>query len=194
MTDPLSQENDFQLTESCKAFLNSIAGERVIFSTDLRTIDEMNILIEELTDKVRSLQQIEENPPYKDKYENLLNEFRKVVKERDRLKSLELSKQQTEYELNQLKVKYQSVLKEKTNIKSELEDIKISSNQKHVLEDYYQSVKHVLASKGIDTRRQKLLFVIELQSDKGGVVRQRVGRQSATKWVNGSIEVIKPFK
>lgn len=134
-----------------------------------------------LQDEVASLK---ENLPFKDKYENLQREFRKVASERDSLRAQELEMTRIRKEYDRLKSLYQSTKSQLATLQSQVEDIKSSTNAFSALESLYQTFKQHCDRSGVDIRRIPCKVYLQFQLQDTLQRGTNIGfvRTSATNW------------
>lgn len=169
--------------EASKALLEVVLGtdltdqlaQEMLSYSDL--LEQNNIL----QDEVASLK---ENLPFRDKYENLQKEFRKVASERDSLRAQELETTRIRKEYTRLKSQYQSTKGQLATLERQVEDLRSSTNAFSALESLYQTFKKQCDSSGVDIRRIpcKVNMQFQLQDSTGRGANYGFVRTSATNW------------
>lgn len=171
------------LSESAKAFANTILGE---YQTDLLRDDILAYpqLLEENKQLKAEAASLKENLPFRDKYENLQKEFRKVTAERDSLSSqaLEFTRMSSDYE--KMKRAYREMKGNLAAVQSQLDSIKHPMTDQDLLEALYQSFKRMCDGYGVDIRRipANLYLQLQLQDSKGTAISLAFNRKSKDKW------------
>lgn len=183
MNDTTTLDTFSPFEEASKALLevmlgtdltNQLAQEMLSYSDLL----EQNTILQE---EVASLK---ENLPFKDKYENLQQEFRKVASERDSLRAQELEMTRIRKEYDRLKSAYQSTKGQLATLQSQIEDIKSSTNAYSSLESLYQAFKEHCDRSGVNIRRIpcKVNLQFQLQDSTRRGANYGYIRTSATNW------------
>jgi chromosome segregation ATPase len=181
--EPIPQNSWDALSESAKAFANLILGEDQtnLLRDNLASYSQLEIENKQLKVEVASLK---ETLPFKDKYENLQKEFRKVAAERDSLSSqaLEFNHMSKDYE--RLKNAYQKTKGQLAALQDQLESSKTSINQFTALETLYQGFKNYCDECGVDIRRIPTNVFLQFQLQDGSNRTMNLGfnRVSKDKW------------
>lgn len=182
MTSPPPEPLDY-FSESSKALLEVVMEKE---QTDLfrGEMKDCFTLLEENNRLQAEVASLKENLPFKDKYENLQREFRKVAAERDSLRAQELNNSHRQHEYDKLKVEYQSLKGKLATYEMQEERQKASLNAFSNLEPLYQVFKADLFSRGIDIRRipttVNLQFILQNDMHRGSIYQ--FNRTSADKW------------
>jgi DNA repair exonuclease SbcCD ATPase subunit len=181
--EPIPQSSWDALSESAKAFANLILGEDQtnLLRDNLASYSQLETENKQLKVEVASLR---ETLPFKDKYENLQKEFRKVAAERDSLSSQALQFNHMSKDYERLKDAYQKTKGQLATLQDQLRSSKISINQFTVLETLYQSFKNYCSGRGVDIRRipTNLFLQFQLQDGSNRALNLRFKRVSKDKW------------
>jgi len=181
--EPIQQNSWDALSESAKAFANLILGEDQtnLLQDNLASYPQLLTENQQLKVEVASLK---ETLPFKDKYENLQKEFRKVAAERDSLSSqvLQLNHKSSDYE--RLKSAYQETKGQLAALQDQLRTFKSSINQLTALETLYQGFKAYCDRLGVDIRRipTNLFLQFQLQDNSNRTMNLAFNRTSKDKW------------
>lgn len=173
------------LSESAKAFTNLILGE-----SQTNLLQENLSSYPQLLDENRRLKvevaSLQETLPFKDKYENLQKEFRKVAAERDSLSSQALQFNHMSKDYDRLKDAYQMTKGQLAALQDQLNTTKSSINQSTALETLYQGFKGYCENYGIDIRRipTNLYLQFQLQDGSNRSMNIAFNRVSKDKWTN----------
>jgi DNA repair exonuclease SbcCD ATPase subunit len=185
--DPTNMSPWDALSESAKAFANLILGE-----------DQTNLLRDNCSSYPQLLEEnrllkvevasLKETLPFKDKYENLQKEFRKVAAERDSLSSQVLQLNHTQAEYERLKSAYQKTKGQLAAIQDQSNTLKSSIDQYTALEVLYQAFKITCERCGLDIRRIPILVFLQFQLQDGSnrTMNFAFHRQAKNKWSNVS--------
>lgn len=171
------------LSESAKAFANLILGEGQtdLLRDNLTSYPQLLAENKQLKVEVASLK---ETLPFKDKYENLQTEFRKVAAERDSLSSqvLKLNHMSSDYE--RLRSAYQKTKGQLAAIQDQLKTDKSSINPYSALETLYQGFKESCSRIGVDIRRvpTDVFLQFQLQDGTNRTMNLKFNRVSRDKW------------
>lgn len=180
---PVQQSSWDALSESARAFANLILGEDQtnLLQDSLASYSQLLSENQQLKVEVASLK---ETLPFKDKYENLQKEFRKVAAERDSLSSqaLQLNHKSKDYE--RLKSAYQKTKGQLAALQDQLETSRSSINQYTALETLYQGFKAYCERHGVDIRRipTNLFLQFQLQDNSNRTMNLMFNRVSKDKW------------
>jgi chromosome segregation ATPase len=181
--EPNPQNGWDALTESAKALANLLLGE-----------DQTNLLREHVSSYPQLLAEnkqlkaevasLKETLPFKDKYENLQKQFRKVAAERDSLSSqvLQLNHKSKDYE--RLKSAYQETKGKLAALENQMEEYKSSIGEYSALEILYQAFKRYCNRFGVKTSQipTNVFLQFQLQNEKALTLNQAFNRQSRIKW------------
>lgn len=181
--DPVLQDTWDALTESAKAFAELILGES---QTDLLrdNLTSYPQLISENTQLKAEVASLKETLPFKDKYENLQKEFRKVAAERDSLSSQVLQLNHTSNEYERLKSAYQETKGQLAALQNQLKTNKSSIDKFTALETLYQAFKASCERFGHDIRRIPTNVYLQFQLQDGSNRTMNLGfnRVSRDRW------------
>lgn len=181
--EPVQQSNWDALSESAKAFANLILGDDQtnLLRDNLASYSQLLSENEQLKVEVASLK---ETLPFKDKYENLQKEFRKVAAERDSLSSQALRSNHMSKDYDRLKSAYQETKGQLAALQDQLKTSKSSINQFTALETLYQGFKACCERYGVDIRRVpvNLFLQFQLQDSSNRTMNLRFNRVSKDKW------------
>jgi DNA repair exonuclease SbcCD ATPase subunit len=181
--EPVPQNSWDAMSESAKAFANLIlgAGQTDLLRDNLASYSELQAQKELLKVEVATLQ---EYLPFKDKYENLQKEFRKVAAERDSLSSQALQTNHMSKDYDRLKDAYQKTKGQLAALQDQLESSKTSINQFTALETLYQGFKEYCSGAGVDIRRIPTNLFLQFQLQDGSKRTMNLGfnRVSKDKW------------
>lgn len=185
--EPNPQDMWDALSESAKAFAEMIMGsdQTDLLHNNLSSYSQLLAENNQLKSEVASLQ---ETLPFKDKYENLQKEFRKVAAERDSLSSQVLRYGHLSADYDRLKSAYQETKGQLATMQEKLEASKSSITQWTALETLYQGFKAYCDKHGVDIRRVPIdLFLqFRLQDGKGTTMNLSFNRVSKDKWTRTS--------
>lgn len=187
MEDTTTLNSFSPFEEASKALLEVMLGTDL---TDQLAHEMLSYsdLLEQNTILQEEVASLKENLPFKDKYENLQQEFRKIASERDSLRAQELEMTRIRKDYDRLKSAYQSTKGQLATLQSQIEDVKSSTNAYSSLESLYQAFKEHCDRSGVDIRRIpcKVNLQFQLQdSTKRGANYQYI-RTSATGWKKDS--------
>lgn len=182
MDTPISDQI-LRLTESAKAFINAIEGDNVIFTSELKTIEEYESTIQTLNQEVKL--HLEELKKASSQYQNLRKEFQKVCEERDRLVASQVDNTRAKAEIKQLQSRLQAKDQEIHNLSEEISK-RDPRDPFKIVEDLYQAYRTVFSRYGFDTSRKETQIDIRV-SCKGAVVAQTFVRHSATNYNRSNI-------
>lgn len=181
--EPIQQSNWDALSESAKAFANLILGEDQtnLLRDNLSSYSQLEAENKQLKVEVASLK---ETLPFKDKYENLQREFRKVAAERDSLSSQALKFNHMSADYDRLKSAYQKTKGQLAATQSQLEAKKSSINEFTALETLYQGFKAACSRSGADIRRipVDLFLQFTLKDGTNRSLNYTFNRVSQDKW------------
>jgi predicted RNase H-like nuclease (RuvC/YqgF family) len=181
--EPIPQNSWDAMSESAKAFANLIlgAGQTDLLRDNLASYSELQAQKELLEVEVATLQ---EYLPFKDKYENLQKEFRKVAAERDSLSSQALKFNHMSKDYDRLKDAYQKTKGQLAALQDQLEAKSSSINQFTALETLYQGFKAKCDGVGVDIRRipVQVFLQFQLQDGTNRTMNISFSRVSADKW------------
>lgn len=181
--EPTNMSSWDVLSESAKTFANLILGEN---QTDLLqdSLASYSQLISENKQLKVEVASLKETLPFKDKYENLQKEFRKVAAERDSLSSQALQSNHILKDYERLKDAYQTTKGQLAALQDQLETSKSSINQFTALEILYQGFKAYCDGNGVDIRRipVDLFLQFQLQDGTNRTINLRFNRVSKDKW------------
>jgi DNA repair exonuclease SbcCD ATPase subunit len=181
--EPIPQSSWDALSESAKAFANLILGENQtnLLRDNLASYSQLEAENKRLKVEVASLK---ETLPFKDKYENLQKEFRKVAAERDSLSSQALQFNHMSKDYDRLKDAYQKTKGQLAALQDQLESSKTSINQFTALETLYQGFKDYCSRNGVDIRRipTNLFLQFHLQDGSNRTMNLGFNRVSKDKW------------
>jgi chromosome segregation ATPase len=171
------------LSESAKAFANLILGEGQtnLLRDNLTSYPQLEAENKQLKVEVASLR---ETLPFKDKYENLRKEFRKVAAERDSLSSQVLKFNHMSADYDRLKSAYQKTKGQLAALQDQLNAEKSSINQYTALETLYQGFKASCSRSGVDIRRipTDVFLQFVLQDGTNRTANLGFNRISKDKW------------
>jgi chromosome segregation ATPase len=181
--EPVPQSSWDALSEAAKAFANLILGEHQtdILRDDLSSYSQLLYENKQLKAEAASLL---ETLPFKDKYENLQKEFRKVAAERDSLSSQALRFNHMSKDYDRLKDAYQKTKGQLAALQDQLEAKTSSINQFTALETLYQGFKAKCDGVGVDIRRipVQVFLQFQLQDGTNRTMNISFNRVSADKW------------
>lgn len=181
--EPIHQNKWDALSESAKAFANLILGDN---QTDLlrENLASYSQLLSENKQLKVEVASLEETLPFKDKYENLQKEFRKVAAERDSLSSQALQFNHMSKDYERLKSAYQETKGHLAALQNQLRTSKSTINQFTALETLYQGFKAYCDRCGIDIRRIpiNLFLQFRLQDGSNRTMNIAFNRVSKDKW------------
>jgi len=181
--DPTQSSWD-ALSESAKALANLILGEN---QTDLLrdNLSSYPQLVNENSQLKVEVASLKETLPFKDKYENLQKEFRKVAAERDSLSSQALQFNHMSKDYDRLKDAYQKTKGQLAALQDELKTNKSSINQFTALETLYQGFKAYCDGCGVDIRRipTNVFLQFQLQDGSNRMMNLGFNRVSRDKWI-----------
>lgn len=181
--EPVQQSNWDALSESAKAFANLILGES---QTDLlrENLASYSQLVSENKRLKVEVASLKETLPFKDKYENLQKEFRKVAAERDSLSSQALQFNHMSKDYERLKSAYQETKGHLAALRDQLKASKSSINQFTALETLYQGFKASCKGYGIEIRRIPINLFLQFQLQDGSKRTMNIAfnRVSRDKW------------
>lgn len=181
--DSKSPEKWDALTESAKAFANVILGED---QTDLLrdSLLSYSQLQEENNQLKVEVASLHETLPFKDKYENLQREFRKVAAERDSLSSQVLKFNHMSADYDRMKSAYQKTKGQLAALEDQLRNEHSSIDEYSALETLYQGFKMCCGRAGIDIRRIPTNVFLQFQLQDGSNRTMNLGfnRVSKSKW------------
>jgi len=137
------------LSESAKAFAELILGENQtdLLRDNLTNYSRLETENNKLQVEVASLK---ETLPFKDKYENLQREFRKVAAERDSLSSQALKFNHMSADYERMKEAYQKAKGQLATLQDQLDVNERSINQPTAPEALYQGSGEYCAKNGVD--------------------------------------------
>lgn len=185
--EPNPQDMWDALSESAKAFAEMIMGsdQTDLLHNNLSSYSQLLAENNQLKSEVASLQ---ETLPFKDKYENLQKEFRKVAAERDSLSSQVLRYDHLSADYDRLKSAYQETKGQLATLQKQLETSKSSITQWAALETLYQGFKTYCNGRGLDIRRVPfdLFLQFRLQDGRGTAMNLSFNRVSKDKWTRTS--------
>ena len=170
-------------SESAKALIELVCGEE---ATDLlhQGIVDYSVLLEENNRLKAEVASLKENLPFKTKYENLQQEFRKVAAERDSLRAQSLRLDQVQHEFERCKEAYQKTKGQLAALQSQVEEGKSSTSAFSALESLYQVFKETCNRSGVDIRRipthVSLQFSLQDGTQRGSIYE--FNRTSSTNW------------
>jgi len=171
------------LSESAKAFANVILGEG---ETDLLrdSLASYSQLIEENKQLKVEAASLKETLPFKDKYENLQREFRKVAAERDSLSSQVLKFNHMSADYDRMKGAYQKTKGQLAALEDQLKKEHSSVDEFTALETLYQTFKLCCDRAGVDIRRIPTNVFLQFQLQDGSNRTMNLGfnRISKSKW------------
>lgn len=181
--EPTPENKWDALSESAKAFAELILGENQtdLLRDNLTSYSQLETENNQLQVEVASLK---ETLPFKDKYENLQREFRKVAAERDSLSSQALKFNHMSADYERMKEAYQKAKGQLATMQDQLEANKRSINQFTALEALYQGFREYCSRSGVDIRRIPTDVFLQFQLQDGSKRTMNLGfnRASKDKW------------
>lgn len=184
MQNPSSESFDV-FGEASKALLEVMLGTDQTDQLAENMLDYSQLLKENnsMKEEVASLK---ENLPFKDKYENLSQEFRKVAKERDSLRAQELEFSRFKIEYERMKGEYQSTKGQLATAEKKLEDLKSSISPFSALEAIYKAFEKDALRHNVDIRWDpcdvNIQFIVRNKQMLGRVYSfHRAGKSSWSK-------------
>lgn len=181
--DPTNTNPWDALSESAKAFANLILGE-----SQTNLLQENCSSYSQLLDENQHLKvevaSLKETLPFRDKYENLQKEFRKVAAERDSLSSQVLQLNHIQAEYDRLKSAYQKTKGQLAALQDQSNSLKSSIDEFTALETLYKAFKAHCEKYGIDVRRIPVLLFLQFQLQDGTsrAMNLTFHRQAKDKW------------
>lgn len=181
--EPDTQSSWDALSESAKAFANLILGadQTNLLQDNLASYSQLQIENQQLKVEATSLKEI---LPFKDKYENLQKEFRKVAAERDSLSSQVLKYNHLSADYDRLKSAYQKTKGQLVALQDQVLKQNSALNQFTALEILYQGFKEYCERYNVDIRRipTNLFLQFQLQDGSNLTLNLLFNRISKDKW------------
>lgn len=181
--EPTNQNPWDALPESAKAFANLILGE---FSTNILRDDILSYpeLLAENKQLKAEAASLNENLSFKDKYENLQKEFRKVAAERDSLSSQALKFNHMSSEYDRMKSAYQKTKDRLAAVEWRCSFYQATVSQWTALETLYKGFQEYFNETGLDISHfsTKLFLQLQLQGTSKRTLSVSFRRESDGKW------------
>lgn len=181
--EPTNQDPWDALSESAKAFANLILGEfdTNILRDNVLSYSELLAENEQLKAEAASLN---ENLSFKDKYENLQKEFRKVAAERDSLSSQALKFNHMSSEYDRMKDAYQKMKDQLAAEKWRSSFYRATTSRWAALENLYKGFQEYCSKNGLDINRfsTQLFLQFQLQDTHKQTLNISFRRESNGQW------------
>lgn len=176
-------ENWDALSESAKAFAEMIMGsdQMDLIHDSVLSYSQLQSENKQLKSEVASLKG---TLPFKEKYENLQREFRKIAAERDSLSSQALKFNHMSADYDRMKSAYQETKGQLAALRESMEGQRSSISEWSALEALYQGFKAYCARCGYDIRRipVDVFLQFQLQDSKRSTMNLKFNRKARDKW------------